>query len=92
MNDDTRADVLRAIDDAFGALALQPLSEDELSRVVGASGDLYCTDAATCNFKCGETEYWECAHTVGTPSDCSLCGGTWVSCGPCTNTCGPYGC
>jgi hypothetical protein len=34
-------------------------------RVVAASDtyDLDCTNGATCNFKCGPTNYWECGPT-----------------------------
>ena len=52
-------DTLQELDKAFENLEVEPLSNDELSRISG--GTLGCDSVgATCNSKCGPTGFWEC--------------------------------
>ena len=57
-------------------------------RVVAAEDtfDIDCTEGATCNFKCGATEYWECGPT-SVAQGCDSA----ATCFSCVCTDGPYG-
>lgn len=53
---------LEDLDKAFENLEVKPISNDDLSRVSAGTGG-YCGDTnsgLTCNFKCGDTGWWEC--------------------------------
>lgn len=78
-------DDLNASLDSF---LVEPQQATRRGRVVAAADtyDLDCTEGATCNFKCGETAYWECGVTsVATGCDSA------ETCFSCVCTDGPYG-
>lgn len=58
------SNALEDLDQAFASLEVKPLSRGELGRIAG--GTLGCnTSGATCNFKCGPTNFWECPTEAG---------------------------
>ena len=82
------AKITLSTDDLTASLESFLVEPPARGRVVAAENtvDIDCTGGATCNFKCGPTEYWECGVTsVATGCDSA------VTCFSCVCTDGPYG-
>jgi hypothetical protein len=86
MSDDDLKNTLDDLDFAFDNLEIKPVSKTDLGRVVGGNTSaLNCTSAATCNSKCGHTEYWECEGT--NTCDEVACYTTCLAWGPTCSEC-----
>ncbi|MCP4655178.1 MAG: hypothetical protein GY856_07135 [bacterium] len=71
------ARALKDLDQAFENLEVKPLAKADMGRVAGGTLETRYPGGFTCNFKCGNTSFWECGPSAG---------------GTCDNLTGQLGC